>query len=184
MVGKPGASATGRVLVASEPARVLVSGEERPKKRLRDPEATSANLFVVVGAAFAMIGLVDLGLLWTPVRIGTPGWEFATVSRTFTNVPMTAFGLVLVTYGLIRHPARRPAWTRGAAVVFGVLALVLVAMGLLYALAVPAVINQAGPEAMEALKRAIIKNGIEIVVYPVVFGLVSIMLWRAAADTN
>jgi hypothetical protein len=69
-------------------------------------------------------------------------------------------------------------------VVFGVLALVLVAMGLLYALAVPAVINQAGPEAMEALKRAIIKNGTEIVVYPVVFGLVSIMLWRAAADTS
>ena len=141
-------------------------------------------MFVAIGVAFALVGLVDLGLLWIPLRIGTPGWEFATVSRTFTNVPMTAFGLVLVAYGLMRHPARHPVWTRGAAVVFGLLTFVLVVMGLLYALSVPAVYLQAGPDATEALTRAVIKNGTEIVVYPVVFALVSIMLWRAVARTQ
>ncbi len=57
-------------------------------------------------------------------------------------------------------------------------------MGLLYALATPAIMRQAGPEAMEALTRAIIKTGPEIVVYPVTFALVSVMLWRGVASTN
>ena len=156
----------------------------RPRYRLRDSQATSANLFVAVGVAFALVGLVDLGLLWTPVRIGTPGWEFTTITRTLTSVPMTALGLVFVAVGLMRHPARHPVWTRSAAVVFGVVALVLAVMGLLYALATPAIMRQAGPEAMEALTRAIIKSGTEIVVYPVFFALVSVMLWRGVASTN
>ncbi len=97
---------------------------------------------------------------------------------------MTALGLVFVALGLMRHPARHPAWTRGAAVVFGLVALVLAVMGLLYALATPAIMRQAGPEAMEALTRAMIKSGTEIVVYPVIFALVSVMLWRGVASTN
>ncbi len=170
--------ATGTLVTVPKPRK------RGPKYRLRDPEATSANLFFAIGVAFALVGLVDLGMLWTPPRIGTPGWEFMTVSRTLTNVPMTAFGLALVAYGLLRNPARHPGWTRGASVIFGLLALILAAMGLLYGLATPAVIKQAGPEAMEALTRAMIKSGTEIVVYPAIFGSVSIMLWRAVAHTQ
>lgn len=164
--------------------RVIATEEKPRQRRLLEPEAAIANLFVAVGTAFALVGLVDLGLLWTPVRIGTPGWEFTTVSRTLTNVPMPAFGLVLVAYGLIRHPSSRPAWTLCAAVVFGLLAVVLALMGALYALSAPAVIKQAGPDALEALTRVIIKNGTEIVVYPVTFGFVSIMLWRAVGKSR
>ncbi len=164
--------------------RVVATEEKQRKQRLLEPEVTAANLFMTVGSAFVLVGLVDLGLLWIPVRIGTAGWEFATVSRTLTNMPMTAFGLVLVTFGFLRNPARHPGWTRGISVVFGLVALVVAAMGLLYALAAPAVVKQAGPDALEALTRAIIKNGTEIVVYPVTFGFVSIMLWRAVGKSR
>ena len=150
----------------------------RVKHVLRDPAATSANLFIVVGAALVLVAFVDIVIVWTPVRFGTAGWEFATISRTFTNVPMTAVGWTLVAVGLIRHPGRHVFWTRGAAVALGVVALVLVGMGLIYALSLAAVVREATPDIVGALKRAVLKTGTEIAVYSTMFASASFILWR------
>lgn len=152
--------------------------------RVRQGAETAANVLAAIGVAFALVGFVDLAIMWTPVRFGTPGWEFATVTQTLTNVPLTTFGLGLIAYGLLSHPSRHPLWTRGSAVVFGVLAVVLVGMGLLYVLSVPAVVQAASPEMAGALKRAVLKSGTEMVVYPLTFGLVSVLLWRAVRRSS
>ena len=54
----------------------------------------------------------------------------------------------------------------------------LAVAGLLYVIAVPAVIQLAGPEATVALQRAMMKTGFEIVTYPVIVAWMSVMLWR------
>lgn len=145
----------------------------------RDADATAGNLFVAIGAALTVVGLVDIGLLWFPMQLGTAGWEFATVSRTFTNAPMTMVGLVLMAFGLVRRRTR-PAMVKRVAVVFAGLSFVLVAMGMLFGLAAPAVLSQvSGEEAVGALKRAMVKNGIEIVVYPTVLLVIAAILWNA-----
>ncbi len=150
----------------------------RVKYRLRNSRATTANMMVAVGAALVFVALVDVAIVWTPLRLGTPGWEFATISRTFTNVPMTAIGWVLVAFGVVRHPDRHVFWTRGVAAAFAAMALILLGMGAVYALSLPAVVREATPGVTDALKRALLKTGTEIVVYSTVFGLVSVILWR------
>ncbi len=61
---------------------------------------------------------------------------------------------------------------------FGIVALVLVGLGLLFVTAVPAVAHQAGDDATEALIRAVIKNGAEMAIYPLMLGFMSVVLWR------
>lgn len=147
--------------------------------RYRDPAVTEGSLFFAIGSALAVVGVIDLSLVWFPMQLGTAGWEFAAVSRTFTNAPMTMVGLVLMAFGLVRR-GTRPTMVRRMSVLFAALSLVLVAMGMLFALAAPAVLAQAaGGAAASALKRAIFKNGVEIVVYPVMLLTVAAILWRA-----
>jgi predicted cobalt transporter CbtA len=164
--------------MATAVASAATGNAPRIKYRLRNARATTANMMVAVGAALVFVALVDVAIVWTPLRLGTPGWEFATISRTFTNVPMTAIGWVLIAFGVVRHPDRHVFWTRGVAGAFAAMALILVAMGGVYLLSVPAVVREATPEVTDALKRALLKTGTEIVVYSTVFGLVSVILWR------
>lgn len=157
----------------------LMDVERSSVLEYRDPQATEGNLFLALGVALTVVGAVDLGLLWVPLQLGTAGWEFAAVSRTFSNAPMTRFGLVLIAFGLVRR-GTGPKMIRRVSVVFAVLSFVLVAMGLLFALAAPAVLAQAAEGAATgALKRAMLKNGVEIVVYPAVLLVISAILWQA-----
>ncbi len=141
-------------------------------------DATSANLFLVIGAAFVGVGLVDLALLWTPFRFGEPAWEFAILSRTFTSLPFTGLGLVLAAVGIVRHPSARGIWIRGAAIVFALVALTLVVLGLLFVTVAPEVVRQTPVEGLEAVGETIFKNGAEILLYTLAFAVMAIFLWR------
>jgi len=163
---------------------VLMSREKRRSREslaFRDREATSALLLLMLGAAFLVIGLADLALLWMPLAIGNPVWEFGTVSGTFDNMPISALGITLLTFGLLRHPGTSAVWLRLASLVFGAATLILVTLGLIYALATPAVLNQAAPETLVALRGTIVKNVVEVVAYVLAFGLMTIVTWRGAA---
>jgi hypothetical protein len=141
-------------------------------------DATSAALFMVMGGAFTLVGLVDLALLWTPLQFGTPGWEFATLSQTFTSLPFTGLGLVLLAVGLVSHPNTRGLWIRAASVAFAILALALVVMGFLYVTVAPEILRQTPFEGLDAVGTAVIKNGFEMVVYPIACAAISFFLWR------
>ena len=154
-----------------------VERERWGKFKLRDADATSANLLIVLGAALTIVGLVHLGVLWTPTRLGRPSWEFGTLSQTFTNVPLVITGLVLFLYGKVRHPRTHPAWPRRAAVGMVFLAGILVAMGTLYALTLPDVFLQAPASSWGPLIRAIVRNAAEILVYPLLCLMVAVILW-------
>jgi len=133
---------------------------------------------MVIGAAFALVGVIDLTLMWTPVRFGNPAWEFATLSRTFSNVPLTGLGLLLVALGLVRHPDWDGLWVRVAAGVFGLVTVLLVVLGVLYLTVLPAVIRETPVEGLDAVGNTVVKNGVEIVVYPIAFALIAVLLWR------
>lgn len=163
--------------------RVLVRDKAERGGRFvfRDREATSASLLMALGAAFAIVGLVDLALLWRPLALGNPVWEFGTVSGTFDNVPIGALGITLVTFGLIRHPRRSAVWLRVAAALFGVVTLGLLGLGVVYALATPAVLTQAAPQTMVVLRGTILKNVVELIAYVLAFGVMTLVAWRGAA---
>ncbi len=163
---------------AGDADRVLLRREPKARLVVARPEATAVSLLAVVGAAFLIVGLTDLALLWWPLGFGDSAWEFGTLSHTFDSVPMTGLGLALVTYAIVRHPGTRPGWVRGLAVFYGVAAVGLIALGLIYATAAPVVIRQTPPGASGAIRRAVLKSAVQIVIYSVGCVVIAIMFWR------
>lgn len=169
---------------SANPGAPIVGTETRHRFVYRDREVTIGNMFVALGSALAVVGLVDIGLVWFPMQLGTAGWEFATVSRTFTNAPMTIMGLVLVVYGLIRRRTG-PAVLRRMAIGLAALSFVLVAMAMLYGLAAPAVLSLVTDEGdARGLKTAMLKNGVEMIVYPTLLLAVAATVWRGITETK
>jgi hypothetical protein len=133
---------------------------------------------MVVGAAFLAVGLVDLVLLWIPLRFESIAWEFATVGRTLDALPMPVLGLTLLAFGSLRHPRSRSMWRRSAAILFTVAAILLCALAALIATSALAVLAETPPEAMAGIRRAAIRHSVQAAVYPLCFAVVSFLLWR------
>lgn len=141
--------------------------------------APVSRMLVVAGSAFALVGTLDLLLLWMPVRLDSLAWEYATVARTFDAIPMPVLGLLLIAFGSLRQgrvPRRR---IRLVAATFFALGILSVALGLLLLTSIPAVLSQTPPEAAEAARRAAARHVTQAVIYPVAWLAVAVGLWKA-----
>ena len=143
--------------------RVVGGADGGMELRVRDARRTGLFLLGALGASFWIVGLVDLGLLWYPLNFDQVAWEFATLSRTLDSVPMSGLGLGLLAFAAVSHLG----------------ALAFIAMGGLYATAVPEILRQTGPQNLASVHKAVVKNGLEAVVYTVAFGWVGTRLWRS-----
>lgn len=155
---------------------MVVSGEGRGSAR--DVGSTRGVVLAALGVAFLLVGTVDLALLWIPAHFDTLSWEFATVGRTLDGLPLAILGLGLLTYGATRSPRAGRGRARAFAAAFTAAALLVAAMGLLFVTALPTVLQQTGAEALEGVRRAAIRHGVQIVVYPASFALIAAVLWR------
>jgi hypothetical protein len=151
----------------------------RESKRAADRSRVAAKIPMVLGAAFVVVGLVDLVLLWIPVRLDSVAWEFATVGRTFDGLPMPVLGLGLIAYGAARHPRFGTGAMRSFAWVLATGALALIALGVLFATLAPAVISQTPAEAVEGLRRNVIRHAVQSVVYPTTLIALAVFAWRS-----
>ncbi len=157
--------------------QVVVSREpRRAHDRLR---AASAKLLIVLGVTFLVVGLVDLVLLWIPAQMESVAWEFATVGRTLDGLPMPVLGLGLLAYGVSRHPRMGYKALRGFVGVFSLFALVLVGLAVLFATLAPAVLSQTPLEALDGVRRAVIRHSIQAVAYSVALVTLARTLWRS-----
>ncbi len=145
---------------------------------LSQRRALGATLLILLGAGLTVVGLIDLILLWLPLRFGSAPWEFATLSRTLDGVPQIAVGLGLFGYGVLRHSRRSRRSVRLLSVMFGLGAAALLIVGALYLTVAPAVVTASPPEALAGLQRALVKNGAQGIVYPLVFAAIAAVLWR------
>ena len=172
----------------SSGALVLTNPEDgraaHAKYGRRNVEGMSALLLMAGGAAFAIVGLVDLTLLWLPLRFGNTSWEFGTLTQTFASIPMPALGVVLVAFGLARHPQWPAGLMRVLSVLLGVCTLILAGMGGLFAMAARMVVAQTPPEALDAIGRAIVKGGVEVTAYSLLLGGLAVMLWRGVEKVS
>lgn len=157
----------GRILVERDRAILVV----------RDREAVSVAVIAALGCAFAIVGLVDLALLWWPIRLGNAAWEFGTISQTLDSIPLSGLGFGLLVFGIARHPRTSPGVLRGAAVLFGLATVAMLALGLLYVTSVPMVLKQT-PQVVGGLRVAMTKSVAQILVYSVAFAFIAITLWR------
>lgn len=161
-------------------ARVVVRRDEGSDgARIRRGGRPSA-LLKALGLAFVLIGLADVALLWFPTRFESVAWEFHTLSQTLSGLPMAVLGLGLLSYGMVRAPTR--AGRLGLSAVLLIAALALIGAAALYATVVPSIVSQTPPEAMLGVRRAVIKDGVGAVVYPILLLYMAVRVWRSAPE--
>jgi multisubunit Na+/H+ antiporter MnhC subunit len=145
---------------------------------VRNREFTSLAILVTLGAAFLLVGLADLALLWWPIEFGNPAWEFGTISQTFDSLPMSGLGFGLIVFGLTRYSNTPAVVMRGLAGFTTVVTVVLLGLGAIWATSVPPVARRTPEPALDGLGMAIVKNVAEIVIYTAAFAVMTVLLWR------
>jgi hypothetical protein len=104
-----------------------------------------------------LVSLLDLGMLWWPVRLGDMNWEFGTVSATVDALPLPTlalFGLLVI--AILRGQS---GWGIPLAVVLGATVLLLAAMLAVHALNLPLLARAVEePGSREAVQRAALKT--------------------------
>ena len=156
----------------------VVGGEEVRPAAVRTRDAV-ARLVLIAGSVFALVGIADLALLWLPARTGSVAWEYATVGRTLDSMPMPALGLVLIAYGVLRAGRPTVNGVRLVAAVFLVFGLLSAFLAFLLLTSAPAVLSRTPPEAVEAMRRAATRHGVQSILYPLAWFAIAIVVWRA-----
>lgn len=129
----------------------------RDKRALRSVEPSfSWGLAVATGLTIAVVGWIDLVLLWLPLRIGDSNWEFGTLSTHFSSLPLGTIGVSLLAAGTIGKGWR---WaTRSLAALSFLVLLSTVAALVLLLLNIPLALRAAPVPAQPIMKAAILKS--------------------------
>ncbi len=132
----------------------------------------------LLGSAFLVLGAAELFFLWIPLQVGNAAWEFAAVSRTLDAFPMVALGLGLLAYAVLTDPDSDKAGALRTCWVFAIVALLVLALAAVYATAAPAVLRATPPEALDGLRRTLLKSSLQLLVYAFVFSAVTLTIWK------
>ncbi|MGH7703640.1 MAG: hypothetical protein ACREMO_11130 [Gemmatimonadales bacterium] len=157
--------------------------EATPARTESDREADARflwRLFGLIGVLFTAMGLVNLTIAWYPIRIGTPEWEFGAIAAFLDATPSFTLGLCLLLGSALA--AGRRGRSRMVVAVLLAMAFLVLAAGVLYATTAPIAlshVNSAG--ALGAVKKALAKSGVEIIVLPVGLLWLGIVGWRASS---
>lgn len=161
--------------------KILVS---EPLKAGRPPLVAAPDvawrLLGYMGLVFALVGWLDVALVWYPLTFGSPEWEFGSVTASLDGLPLPVMGLVLVLTSAIARGIRWPV--RTVAVLLILVAVLILVGGVLYLTNVPialqAVHNE--PIARLGVTKAMIKTSVQVFSYPVAFLWIGAKAWSHA----
>ena len=167
--------AVGRVLAPPD-AR---AGLQAPRPRME----LAARALWVAFTVLAGVALVDLALLWVPVRFGNPEWEFGTLTQTVDSLPLLSMMTVgLVVLALARANLVALKFLRVWCLI---LVLALGVMLVLYLLSVPLIWQRAGtPDLALVIRKAIGKMIALSTLYVVLYGWLGILCWKGSRHTH
>ena len=132
------------------------------------------------GWLLAVVGLIQLLEMLVPPEIGNVEWEFGTISSFFDSIPLFGIGIGLVAAGSLARGSRVEA--RVVAVFLALFVLFLWAAAALYVTDLPLAIGAASDSmVLRALKKGILKTGVQALAYPFGFLWVAVLAWRRSA---
>lgn len=137
-------------------------------------------LFLAAGLMLLVAGWLDIALLWYPPRLGEADWEFGIIAQSLDAMPLPTMGLLLTATALLLGRARWAVWLAFAA--FVVVALWLLAMGVLFALDVPQALAAVARDARlgPGVKRVLLKAVVFLASYTAGYAAAAVLLWRRA----
>jgi hypothetical protein len=153
--------------------RAPVPAPEAPAAGLE----TAARVVADIGFLLAVVGLADLLLVWFPLAVGNPEWEFGTVSAFLDGLPAASLGLGLV---LASALVLRQRWVvRVTAVLFALLALLILGAAVLYATNIPLALRSVtDPTYQLGMYKAVVKTLVQALCYPAAFLWIAAHGWR------
>jgi hypothetical protein len=123
------------------------------------------KLLWVLGWLFTVVGLLNTVLLWVPFRFGSPEYEFGSVAASLDGLPVTMMGLTLALAG--SRARGLPGASLLATVLLWVVAVLVIAGGVLYWLNVPLALQQVTePVIRTGIKKSMAKVTVQALVYP------------------
>jgi hypothetical protein len=135
-----------------------------PKKPAQD-FMLGWSLLLVMGWLFTLVGLLNTVLIWVPLRLGVPEYEFASVAASLDGLPLALMGMTLALAA-----SRASGRTRSATAIVILLIVVtvlVIAGGVLYGLNAPlalrALKNQPVPRL--GIMKSIVKVTGQVVLY-------------------
>jgi len=136
-----------------------------PKRPTQDP-ALGWSLLLVMGWLFVIVGLLNIVLLWWPLQMGNPEYEFASVAASLDSLPLPTMGLAFILAA--SRASARPTSAKAATVIAIAVAVLVVLAAILYGLAVPLALKavREGPVRLGIMK-SILKVSAQAVLYPI-----------------
>jgi hypothetical protein len=160
----------------------VISSGAAPGALMPTSAARAWQILVVVGVALAVIGWVDVALLWIPLRFGIREWEFGVIAQSLQAMPLGTLGLVLLAAG---GTARGSRMTLGVlAPVFGFITVAVFGLSIMFSLAALEGWGAVGPEMRQSMGKAILKTSVLAVTYQLFYAWLSVVSIRWAGRTG
>jgi hypothetical protein len=133
-----------------------------------------------IGAAFFLLGTLDIALGWYPLALGNLEWEFGTISGSLNALAIPMLGLYLALASAVARGNRRAA--RTVSVVMGLMLAAILFAGVLYLTVLPVALKSVAGNELVALgiKKAGIKALTLGTVDAVLLAMGMVKGWRAA----
>lgn len=159
--------------------KIVKSRGTTPRLRVRNREAATAFVLGGLGLALLVVGLVDVIVRWLPSRPEDSTWMFTTLSETLGAMMTPAVGLGFLAYAGVRSPSMRGGRVRAMAAGLLLGALLVAIPGLIWATVAPEVLGRATGGALAAMQDSVVRTAVAAVVYPLLFAVIGIYLWRS-----
>jgi len=166
--------------------QVLVREERTrgPKSSPLPPAPSAAWSFLgLTGTVFFLIGSLNQWLAFVPWMMGSPEWEFGTVSAYLDAMPLPALGATLFMASGIALGRR---WmVRTGSILLVLMAVMILALVVLYATDIPLALKSVtDPSIRFGLKKAIIKALGQGIGYPIVFVVIAVKAWKVSRSSH
>lgn len=149
------------------------------------PVTTVEKGSVVWGVAQALalglilVGGADLALLWYPAQFGSPEFEFATIGRFASGMPVVTMGIGLLALVGVAGERRFAAWA--SFLLAALFAAVLTVLLIVFITDIPIALRvNAEPAIRTGIKKVIVKALFELGVYWVLTGYIAMRMFRVA----
>lgn len=142
---------------APERTAPVILGASEARRPASRPEAAGPwRAIAWFGIAILIVGVVDLMLVWYPVRADNPAWEFGAIDRSVSTTPV-----LLVALGFLLGSAlvERRRWVLGVLATIGVgLALATLVGLFVYWTAVPLALSGAPEAALAGIHKSMART--------------------------
>ena len=142
----------------------VILGASRERGSVYSPKPDVGwSLLRIVGLAFIVAGGIDLALLWYLSRMGTPEFEFATISSFVAGLPVLTTGLIAT--GVWAAVTGRKGWMLTVAIVAILMVVALAIFAVIFATTVPLALRVSELAVKTGIKKAIVRAAVQFVSY-------------------